>query len=114
MNLSVVGFGVASVWMNMTIPFFRYWECGGIGPRLQVQARLGIEIDFLCGHAARHHDDGDVQPCGTMAYQFGDERARPFSSRARAEHEHPDLGVVRDQAEHFLVGLPLPGWRIPA
>ena len=59
-------------------------------------------------------DDGDVEPCGTMAYQFGDERARPVASRAGAEHEHPDLGVVRDQAEHFPRGSSPPGWRIPA
>ena len=75
---------------------------------MQVRRSLGVKIDLLLRHAARHDDDGNMQTGGAMTHQFGDQRPGTFAAGTGTEDKCPDLGVLPDQVENFLMGLPFP------
>src|SRR5215470_8484264 len=118
-NLSVAGFGVGSVWMNMAGSFTAggpiaragialSYHCNrwrravevqaGTRPRAAVPAsRHGVEV--LVAEVAGHDRDWDREVARVLA-DAGYQWARAFLAGGGREHQDGDVLVVLDQAQH--------------
>src|SRR5216684_476812 len=113
-NFRVAGFGVASVWMNIskistaalgsrpkdiTTYNQQHGSFGRTGQQLRQSSthRVDLVVVQMPGHDRHRNRKG---ACG--AAEMGDQRSRPFFVHRCGEHQHDDIFVFLDKLENFF------------